>query len=341
MLTPPRLARFTPVSVLIIAASFLLAPRSTLSQGTGTNAASEMIKQGNADLASQHYQDAIKAFKSANKEQHGACADCYLGLAIGQAHLGEFDEALKNCDKALSSARDDHVRIISYTFKGNLLQKVSEGNSKKMKEAESEYRSALHLDGSNAMSHFDLGLVLLRESERTEGLRELDAYLQLAPSGENASYAKKLIAYPQEAGEDLAPGFKVQTLDGKEVSLDALNGKIVVMDFWATWCPPCVESVPELKALTKKFPGSKLALISISADVNEQPWRDFIAKNNMDWPQYWDSDGRIRNEFGVHAFPTYLVIDQEGFVHDRIIGLNPQQSVVSRLKDTLNSMLPE
>jgi thiol-disulfide isomerase/thioredoxin len=132
----------------------------------------------------------------------------------------------------------------------------------------------------------------------------------------------------------------VRTLDGQDISLSQFAGKIVVMDFWATWCPPCRESVPELQALTRKYSRDKLVLISFSADNEEQPWRDFIAKKNMDWPQYWDRDGRIRREFSVNAFPTYLVIDPDGFIHQRIVGLNPQQSVVARLKDAVHAMLP-
>jgi len=190
------------------------------------------------------------------------------------------------------------------------------------------------------MAHFNLGLTLLGESQKSEGIQELNNYLQIAPSGPTAEYARRLIANPDPAGQALAPNFKVQTLDGEQISLDQLSGKVVVMDFWATWCPPCVSSVPELKDLTKKYPRTKLVLISFSADHDQQAWRDFVAKKNMEWPQYWDSDGRIRNAFGVNAFPTYLVIDPEGFIHERIVGLNPQLSVVGRLKDTLRAMLP-
>ncbi len=151
--------------------------------------------------------------------------------------------------------------------------------------------------------------------------------------------ARKLLANPRRAGDELAPNFQVQTLQGESVSLSDLNGKLVVLDFWATWCPPCVASVPELKELTKKYPSDQLVLISMSADTNGEQWRDFIAKRGMDWRQYWDRDGRVRKAFGVDAFPTYLVIDQQGFIRERIVGLNPQETVVSRLRDALRVML--
>ena len=124
-------------------------------------------------------------------------------------------------------------------------------------------------------------------------------------------------------------------MQGQDISLRQLVGKTVVLDFWATWCPPCRESVPELKELTRKYPSGLLVVISISADEEEKKWRDFIAKKGMDWPQYLDSDHGMRKLFAVNSFPTYLVIDGEGVVRKRIVGLNPQESVIHRLKDEL------
>jgi thiol-disulfide isomerase/thioredoxin len=176
-------------------------------------------------------------------------------------------------------------------------------------------------------------MVLMRESREADGTAELNTYLRLAPNSADANYARKVIANPKRAGDPLAPSFSITTLDGQQVSFDQLAGKIVVMDFWATWCPPCRAAVPEFKELTKKYPPTKLVLISFSADSDQQAWRDFISKHDIEWPQYWDRDGRIRTEFGVNAFPTYLVIDQDGFIRDRIVGLNPAPVTISRVSD--------
>jgi tetratricopeptide (TPR) repeat protein len=324
---------------LLLASLSFLASGPALAQDSGADPAAALLQQGNAALASQRYEDAVKAFKKANQLRHDSCGDCYFDLAIAQMKIGEFDDALKSCDKAISCAPNDLIRTSSHTLKGNILSGMGT-DSKKLKQAESEYRAALQLDPKSAMTHFHLGVVLLRQSQESEGVGELNTYLKLAPDGADANLARKLIADPKRAGDTLAPGFDVKTLQGDEISLDQLSGKIVVMDFWATWCGPCRESVPELKALIKKYPSSKLALISFSADNDQQAWRAFISSHGMEWPQYWDSDGRIRKNFGVNAFPTYLVIDQEGFIRERIVGLNPQLSVVGRLKDTLQAMLP-
>jgi thiol-disulfide isomerase/thioredoxin len=317
----------------------LLAPGAARAQ-TNPDPADELMKQGSADVGARKYDEAMKAFKKANQLRHDSCADCFLQMAIVETKTGEFDHALKDCDKAIACATTDSVRVTSHSLKGNILQNI-EPDPKRLRASETEYRAALAFDANNASAHLNLGTVLLRESQQADGIAELNSYLRIAPEGSDAAYAKKLIANPKEAGRALAPDFEVTTLSGEAIRLNDLAGKVVVMDFWATWCPPCRASVPELKALTQKYRHDKLVLISFSADSEQQAWKNFIAQKNMDWAQYWDHDGRIRDKFGVNAFPTYLVIDPDGFVYDRIVGLNPQMSVVGRLKDTLKTILPE
>ena len=84
-----------------------------------------------------------------------------------------------------------------------------------------------------------------------------------------------MLADPRRAREISAPefAFTSTSLQGESISLKELSGKVVVLDFWATWCPPCRESLPELKELTKEYPSEKLAVISVSADENESQWK--------------------------------------------------------------------
>jgi peroxiredoxin len=307
---------------------------------TSNDPADDLLKQGHVDLSARKYDDAMKAFKRANQLRHDSCADCFLQMAIVESKTGDFDHAVKDCDKAIACATTDSVRVLSHDLKGNILQNVTP-DSKRLKASEAEYRAALAIDANNPTAHLNLGIALLRDLQQADGIAELNSYLRIMPDGPDAAYAKKLIAKPKESGRALAPDFEVRTLTGDTITLNDLAGKVVVMDFWATWCPPCRASVPELKALTQKYPHDKLVVISFSADNDEQAWKTFIANKNMDWAQYWDHDGRVRDKFGVNAFPTYLVIDPDGFVYDRIVGLNPQLSVVGRLKDTLKTILPE
>jgi len=103
-----------------------------------------------------------------------------------------------------------------------------------------------------------------------------------------------------------------------------------------------VPSLPRIRAGIarphRKYDPAKLVLISVSADDNEDGWRQFIAENKMEWAQYRDADKNLVNLFTVRAYPTYLVIDGDGVITKRIIGASPQQSVVNQLVAILKTM---
>jgi thiol-disulfide isomerase/thioredoxin len=133
------------------------------------------------------------------------------------------------------------------------------------------------------------------------------------------------------ARERMAPAFAVTTIDGKRVSLDDLQGKVVLLDFWATWCGPCREALPNMKNIAKKFQGQPLTILSISLDSDAQKWQDFVTKNEMTWLNYRDGsfEGPIAKLFGVQAIPHTFTIDSNGVLRDEHIG---DASIEGRLK---------
>ena len=129
-----------------------------------------------------------------------------------------------------------------------------------------------------------------------------------------------MIENPRRAREAFAPRFSVVTLDRELVDLDSLKGKVVLMDFWGTWCPPCVAAVPTLRDLQRKHAKDAFVLLSVSSDSDEAVVRAFADKNRLAWPQYWDRDRKVQQAFDVRAFPTYVLIDDEGVVRFRTTG---------------------
>ena len=299
----------------------------------------DLLKRGKEAFAARNYAQAIKLFKSANKASHNSCGPCYLGLAFAYRGAGDVEKQIENAEKAIQYIPDHRDQATAHEMKGDAFLALAHQDPRKLKDAEEEFRTAAQLDNSNSVFHLKLGLALLKQSRDDEGKRELSAFLQATPDGPAAETAQRLIADPRRAREDFAPDFQVTTLGGENLELAKLAGKVVVLDFWATWCHPCVMGVPELHALVEKYPRDQLALISISADRDEGQWRAFIEKKHMEWPQYWDTDHRIRDLFAVRAFPTYVVIDKEGIIRQRLVGTNPQQTVAYRLKPILKTLL--
>lgn len=297
------------------------------------------IKAGYDYLESGKYSEALKQFKDANKAEHNQCAECFLGIAMIYARGGQFADAQENAQKALKFSRDDRQKAQAHNLLGKIILELAPNDSAHWKQAEGEARSALSLDSKAPGPHLNLGVALLRQSREQEGIEELNKYLAAAPTGPGADYARKLIENPKRARGNYAPDFQIVTATGDSLSSQSLAGKIVVLDFWATWCPPCRASLPELKDLTKRYSSMNVVLLSLSADNNESAWRDFISKKQMTWPQYWDKDRHMAELFGVHSYPTYIVIDPDGVVRQRISGLDPQQSVAYRLKAELETLV--
>ena len=322
-------------SVAIATSSLLLAQEKTTPLAP---AVQQQYQAGEQALSAGKDKDAIEAFKRANKLANNSCFECFVGLTAAYTHQGDLKNALDSCDRAIAAANDNSKKADAHAYKGKALLTIGKPDAKRFGQAEQEFRTAIELAPNDPVLHLDLAITLLRQSKDDQAREELQKCVALNPAPAMAEQAKLLMANPRRGREEFAPNFQVTTLQGQEYELKAMTGKIVVLDFWATWCPSCRDSVGELKELSRKYKSDKVVVISISADEDDAAWRQFIAKKKMEWPQYRDADSKLRKAFGVNEFPTYLVIDGEGVVKARIIGLDPREDVVHRLKSTLAGM---
>jgi len=117
-----------------------------------------------------------------------------------------------------------------------------------------------------------------------------------------------------DVGES-APDFTLPEVGrSTKIHLADYRGKVVLVDFWATWCAPCVASIPAIEALSRHFAGRPLAIVSVSADRDVTALQSFLARRPSTWPQAWDWNGRVCDRYGIHWFPTFLVLDRQGKV---------------------------
>ncbi|HEY6217950.1 MAG TPA: redoxin family protein [Pyrinomonadaceae bacterium] len=286
------------------------------------------------------FEEALKSFKRANELRDKKSAECYSWMSETYMALEAYKNAIECADKVIELAKDDRQLLVkAYNNKGLSLQELAERkDQKKLLAAEAIYRQGLAIEGAPAVMRYNLGVALLEMNRDEEGIAELKTYVKEQPNGAYLETARQMIRDPRRAREKFAPDFTFVSSEGEHIALEDLRGKVVLIDFWATWCPPCVESVPEIRNLYKRYSKEgNFVIIGISSDDDEQEWRDFTAKNKMVWPQYRDKDHRIVSAFGIRAFPTYILIDHEGIVRYSSIGLSWTRS--ANLSEAINKQV--
>lgn len=121
-----------------------------------------------------------------------------------------------------------------------------------------------------------------------------------------------------------APSFSVRGVDNTVYNLDSLRGKVVILDFWATWCAPCVKEIPAIKALYGQYADREDVLfLSISLDTKLEALEHFIDRENLEWPQVMDAgsvtgasrhSGEMATLYKAKGIPKYILIDKEGYI---------------------------
>jgi peroxiredoxin len=302
--------------------------RSVKAQGP-EEAYEEEVLKGKDLLRQRKYEDALKRFKRANEMRGKKSAECYNLMTEAYLGLEAYKNVIESAEKVIElAAGDKDLMLRAYNSKGRALQAQAEKkDQKKLQAAEAAFRQALSIEGASPLIRYNLGVVLMQLNRDPEGIAEMKQYMQLQLEGPHFESARQLADNPRRARENYAPDFSFTSLQGEYISLEELRGKVVVIDFWGTWCPPCVESVPELRNMYKRHSkDGSFVLLGISSDGDEDAWREFTEKNKMVWPQYRDEDRRIQRAFGVRAFPTYIVIDHEGIVQFLSVGTSWTQS---------------
>jgi thiol-disulfide isomerase/thioredoxin len=312
--------RIAPYLFAILMAA-ISAPQAR-SQGE-TQAVLDAIDRADALDTQGKFKEALDAYRDADRISNHTCPDCYLGMVNMECQLGDIAGALDDAKRAeLVAGTDRMVAAQACEVRARLLMATSSSpDDPKVGEAETELRRAISLDPKKSIARFELGMLLLQENRDSEGVAEMKAFV----SGPLASpryvdRANRIIADPSRARVLPSEDFSLATLDGATISKAALRGKVVLLDFWASWCPPCRESLPAIAELHRKFAGRAFELVGISSDSDEEVWKDFVASNHMNWPETIDLDGQIQRLFDVPGFPTYVVLDRDGDIAFRETG---------------------
>jgi cytochrome c biogenesis protein CcmG, thiol:disulfide interchange protein DsbE len=122
-----------------------------------------------------------------------------------------------------------------------------------------------------------------------------------------------------EAG-DKAPNFSLTTEAGRRISPKEFGGKLLVLNFWATWCPPCIEEMPSLSQFAQEMSGAGVVVVGVSIDKNEAVYRAFLQKQRLPFQVARDPEENISSSYGSFKWPETYVIDTTGKVVQKYIG---------------------
>lgn len=302
--------------------------------GPTDNRAQKTYKEGQEFLKKGRVLQALESFKKADKQDGGHCLACQKNMVRYGLEAMEWKDAETGAEEMVAEAKDDRSAAIAYFELGSvfLREGVTRHKDDLIGRAHEQFTQALAKVPTFPDAVMADGLALARLKQDDAAKARFEQFVKMKPpESPDRQRALRYINQPELARARMAPAFAVTTLDGRRLTLDDLQGKVVLLDFWATWCGPCREALPHMRKIAKSFEGQPLVVLSVSLDGDEQKWKDFIEKNGMTWLHYRDGgfEGRISKLFGIEAIPHTFTIDADGVLQDEHIG---DASIEGKLK---------
>ena len=120
---------------------------------------------------------------------------------------------------------------------------------------------------------------------------------------------------------DVAPDFQLEDTKGNKVSLSELRGKVVMVNLWATWCPPCIEEMPSMERLHEVMAGEDFVMLAINTEQNGRTVvPEFLQKTPYTFPILYDDKGVVQKLYGVYKFPESFIVGKDGKVVEKVVG---------------------
>jgi len=317
--------RPTPLVVLLLCTVFCLRPANaqTAPDYKSDPKFQAAIAEGKKLKHEREINFAIDAYKKANKIANGKDLDTLNEIFALQLSTGNYKDAVTTASslEAASTTPIQKSRAEANRGYALFLQAGEKNKPDLLNASDAALKAAIADDPQNATALYLDGEVLAHLG-RMDAAREQFKSCVSCVNPKDPSYlrAQHFAEDPSLSLHKMAPAFDVVALDGSKFNLDAMGGRVVLIDFWATWCGPCNAELPHMKKIAKEFAGQPLVIISVSWDSDETKWKNFINKNEMTWVQYRDADHSLSKKFGVEAIPHYFTIDSDGVLTAEMLG---------------------
>jgi len=274
----------------------------------------------------QTIEDRLENWKHANKIAHNECEECLSHIVELQLRTGAYKDAVASAQQWEAVATTQKEKLRAKLNRGSALMHFNGGQPKtaEVTQAEAAFRDVLAKAPNSRSAVFDEGRALAMLGRNDEAKAMFERYVDMTPASDKLhGRAERFSDDPHLATMQMAPPFRLVTAQGEELNLDDMNGRVVLLDFWATWCGPCKETLPEVARLAKRYKDDPMVvIISVSQDADPSAWQSFVAKNNMTWPQYRDKGSALSNAYGVTAIPHFFTIDTNGVLKTEQVGSN-------------------
>ncbi len=272
------------------------------------------LDNGNLLLRQGRIDDALNEFRRAATLREDKCAECFQRMGQVYFQLRKLTEAAVAFRRAAELKPTNEAEM--YNILGVTLYLQNEKQS--FEEAVVALQKAIELSkGKIVKAYYNLGFALIKSGKEQEGVTVLKQYIELDPGATEVSQARAVVANVKMVDAKVAPTFVVKSHTGAELALEKLRGKVVLLDFWASWCIPCRNDMPEVRKIWTRYEGDRFTIIGINLDSDRPSFEAYMKEENITWPQYYDGLGwanAISRLYGVYGIPHTVLIDQDGVI---------------------------
>lgn len=311
-------------------------------------AAAKLFAEGAEYENRQQLSSAADSYRAAIKAADRRCLACLEALASVQLRMDAYKDSAGTDAAIAAQASDAHARAEAELREGMAFFQLSlaeaEGRGEidknvkhadaSLHKAEAILKQACQDDPSDEAVRMAHARVLAALKQDEEAHNEFAACAAM-PGASQAECARAL-RFAKDVGRargEAAPMFEAKTMDGKTVSLDSLSGKVVLVDFWATWCTYCRRDSDYVQSMLDSFDKDHFVLLEVDVDQDPKVWEAYVKQERLEGVQIHDDRHALQDLFHVGGFPTYVIFDGDGVVKLREVGAKGD------LRGTVRSLL--